>query len=297
MAINTPIQEADRRMLRYLRANRSATVSQLLAATGVSRSAIRQRLVRLQALGLIWREPVRRGRGRPFFVYRLTREAEQQFGWLLPELAAGLWLLLSEQADQQARQQLTDRLAKRLARPIRAKIGMSVGLSRLRSFVSLLNSQGLEVELDLSGPCPVIRQHDCPFGALPIEAPDVCKLSQTIVSSVLGSEVAICCCRAVDQQACWCEYRVSITTRRNGQPQPLASTPVQDSASQGPAEQARSELPTGPNPAHQPPAGSPTERPTTSATQQELEPTRLNHVTAEPKSTSAETRANSSGQV
>ncbi len=202
-------------MLRFLRAYRSATVSQLLTATGVSRSAIRQRLARLQALGLICREPIRRGRGRPYYVYRLTREGEQEFGWLLPDLAAALWTELSGQADEHVRKRLTDSLAQKLAGPIRANLALSAGMSRIRSFVSLLRRQGTDIELDLSGQWPVVRQYDCPFGALARDTPGICKLSQAIIRYVLESDVLICCCRAKDKEAGWCDYRVQTAAGHN----------------------------------------------------------------------------------
>ncbi|NOX55177.1 MAG: MarR family transcriptional regulator, partial [Planctomycetes bacterium] len=70
----------DRQLLQQLHRLGSATVSQLCAELGVTATAVRQRLLRLQSAELVTREAVRSGRGRPRYVYRLTDAGLRSLG-------------------------------------------------------------------------------------------------------------------------------------------------------------------------------------------------------------------------
>ncbi len=70
MSIQAP--SSDGRLLDLIRVAGPVGVADLAEQIGVTPTAIRQRLMRLMAQGLVQREAVRNGRGRPKHFYRLT---------------------------------------------------------------------------------------------------------------------------------------------------------------------------------------------------------------------------------
>ena len=58
---------------------------------GVTATAVRQRLQRLMAEGLIERHTERKGRGRPNHRYSLTEKGERSAGTNFSDLAVVLW--------------------------------------------------------------------------------------------------------------------------------------------------------------------------------------------------------------
>ena len=65
-------RESDGYLLSLLRDGRTLSIDELKEGLGVTATAVRQRIERLLASGLIEREKVVAGRGRPIFRYRLT---------------------------------------------------------------------------------------------------------------------------------------------------------------------------------------------------------------------------------
>ena len=69
--------KSDRDVLDLLQSRGPLGVSELTHAMGVTNTSVRQRLLRLMAKGMIQRETVRHGRGRPRHRYSLTEKGEQ----------------------------------------------------------------------------------------------------------------------------------------------------------------------------------------------------------------------------
>ena len=95
------LDDADLAFLRELHRLREANVQELCAALGVTATAIRQRLVRLQGRGLIARTVLRAGRGRPHHNYVVTDAGQRELGDNYSELALLLWEEL-QQIDEPA---------------------------------------------------------------------------------------------------------------------------------------------------------------------------------------------------
>jgi predicted ArsR family transcriptional regulator len=85
------VEQGDEQFLQQLHQAGSGTVQDLCQATGVTATAIRHRISRLQASGLIERQTVRAGRGRPHYTYHVTDAGRQQLGDNYAELALLLW--------------------------------------------------------------------------------------------------------------------------------------------------------------------------------------------------------------
>ena len=102
--MNQTIDSADREFLGELKGLKSASVSQLCEALGVTATAVRARLNRLQAAGFVERRAVPTDRGRPKHEYTVTNEGHSSLGDNYGELALVLWRELSKIPDPSLKQ-------------------------------------------------------------------------------------------------------------------------------------------------------------------------------------------------
>ncbi|MEM9703528.1 MAG: hypothetical protein AAF907_13900, partial [Planctomycetota bacterium] len=175
---------------------------------GVTATAVRQRLARLSEAGLIDRKPVSVGRGRPKHLYGLTGAGKRALGSNYQELADAMWSALSEVEDEAVRSFLFGRLQDTL---VSRYGGDSAGdgelRERLEGLRSALQVHGFTVEVDDSGPLPVLREHHCPYMNISEDDPQICELEQRVFERVLGTGIELTrCCR--DGDSC-CEFTPS----------------------------------------------------------------------------------------
>src|SRR5690242_14526584 len=84
-------ETSDRGLLELLRRQGSLGIGELTAAMQVTATAVRQRLVRLMAGGLVQRETNKVARGRPSHRYSLTEKGRRQVGSNFADLTLALW--------------------------------------------------------------------------------------------------------------------------------------------------------------------------------------------------------------
>src|SRR5436190_20630478 len=84
-------ETSDKGVLDFLRREGAVTIGALVAEMGVTATAVRQRLQRLMADGLIQRQAERKGRGRPNHRYSLTEKGERAAGANFGDMASVLW--------------------------------------------------------------------------------------------------------------------------------------------------------------------------------------------------------------
>ena len=91
-------------------------VGELTALLEVTATAVRQRIERLLELGLIDREKVVAGRGRPTFRYRLTVTGHRDAGANPADLADAMWREIVAVEDKTTRNKLVSAVAARLGK-------------------------------------------------------------------------------------------------------------------------------------------------------------------------------------
>ncbi|MBA3483907.1 MAG: MarR family transcriptional regulator, partial [Pirellulales bacterium] len=109
--MNDTTELSDRTIVDYLRRRSVATVGDLVEFTGVTATAVRQRLTRLMEKGLVARESTAAGRGRPMHRYSLTPAGLRSGGTNYDNLAQVLWEEIREVRDPEVRQGLLKRVA------------------------------------------------------------------------------------------------------------------------------------------------------------------------------------------
>src|SRR5688572_32905292 len=89
--MNTTAELSDRTIVDYLRRHSEATIADLVEYTGVTATAVRQRLTRLMEKGWVARQSEAAGRGRPVHRYSLTPAGVRSGGTNYDKLAQVLW--------------------------------------------------------------------------------------------------------------------------------------------------------------------------------------------------------------
>ncbi len=199
------VSAADRTLLVRLNRRTRAGVEELCEDLSVTPTAVRQRLSRLSEAGLVDRQAVNVGRGRPRHLYGLTADGRRALGSNYQELADAMWSALADVEDEGVRSFLFGRLQDTLvSRYGGDAVGDGELHDRLAGLRDALEVHGFTVELDESGPLPILREHHCPYLDISEDDPQICELEQKVFERVLGTGVTLTqCCR--DGDAC-CEF-------------------------------------------------------------------------------------------
>ncbi len=206
-AMKAVVESSDRQFLERLHQLGGGTIQEICADLGVTATAVRQRLVRLQGLKMIARELVRAGRGRPHHVYRVTQAALCELGDNYAELAQILWREMRNIEEPSVRERLVSRVEDALVAQF-GKIAPRAPLTdRMSQLTAALRDRGFQVEIDQSGLLPILRENSCPYFELASEDSAICELEQAVFRRVLGADVKLTQC-CLDGHHC-CEFQAS----------------------------------------------------------------------------------------
>lgn len=201
------LDQADLEFLHTLRRLGAQTVQTIGDTLGVTATAIRQRLSRLQALELIERKLVREGRGRPHHEYQLTEKARRELGENYGDLALILWKEVQRFQDPVVRDAITNRVRDALI----ARMGRIEGetlIERLAQLRDNMKTRGYDIEVEAGAitTAPVLRENACPYHELADQDRGICELEQEVFQKVLGADVRLSQC-CLDGHHC-CEFSV-----------------------------------------------------------------------------------------
>ncbi len=201
------IDTRDREILEYLHQSEGVDVQSLCDLLGVTRTAVRQRISRLEAAGLIVSELQGQSRGRPRNVYRVTAEGLHALGENYRQLAVVLWEAITGFEDEAVRMRLLGRVRDVLAERFRWQLGNCENLDdRLDLLASEMKSSGFNVESDHQGGLRILRETSCPFPMLAEVDDAICQVERQVLEQVLGAPVEVRS-RCRDGHGC-CEFQV-----------------------------------------------------------------------------------------
>jgi predicted ArsR family transcriptional regulator len=192
MSIENPNTDND--LLDLLRIGGPLRITEMAHAMSVTATAVRQRLVRLLGQGLIQRETVRAGRGRPRHQYWLTEKGMRLTGSNFTDLALALWREVRS-LDGDLRQEMLRRIAKALAVGYASQIHGHTSAERMRSLRDLLAQRRIPVSVEESSPGMVLTARACPYPSLAEQDPGICSMERMLFSELLGEDVELTHCR------------------------------------------------------------------------------------------------------
>ncbi|WP_231931010.1 helix-turn-helix transcriptional regulator [Botrimarina hoheduenensis] len=223
---------ADRLLIDHLRRRSAASVSELMDLLGVTATAVRQRLNRLMADGLIGRQLDRptdgeaTGRGRPSYRYSLTERGRSGAGDNYQDLAQAMWQEIRSIPDPAIRAGAVKRVANRLAERYSPSIDGEDLKQRMLEMTRLLGEREVPVELDESSGLPVLTLLACPYPKLAENDRTVCAMEKVLLSEVLGEAVRLSECR-LDGGGC-CSFTPSRGDRRREPTESLPKVTLSD---------------------------------------------------------------------
>ncbi len=221
-----PTETSDQGLIDVLRREGAVGITELAEAMGVTPTAVRQRLSRLMAEGLIDRQLEQRtadrngdgqlkngrgrlknGRGRPGHRYRLTEKGIRQTGNNYGDLAAVLWEEIRAVKDPEVRRGLLQRVVSRMAGEYRNSVqGESLG-QRMESLTHLMGERQIPFATEQQNELPVLKALACPYPDLAAQDPSICAMERMLFSEVLGSSLKLTQCR-LDGETC-CTFEAS----------------------------------------------------------------------------------------
>lgn len=198
-------ESSDRELLDLIRRRGPLTVAEMAALLGVTGTAVRNRLARLLATGLVERKAEHVGRGRPRHRYQASVEAHKRLGQNYADLAVALWKeMMSSVADRKLRRLLFTRITDRLAEVYRTRVTGVEWEGRLVQLIHVLHDHGVEAEVarDDAGPALILRQHSCPYYELAEADRAICALERKMFEKVLGRGLRLSQCRLDGDRSC-----------------------------------------------------------------------------------------------
>ena len=220
----TVTETSDAGLLDLLRQDGPLSVAQMAMQTGVTATAVRQRLTRLLAQGDIERSIERNGRepsgrGRPVHRYGITDKGRRKAGSNFGDLAIALWQEVREIKDPEIRRGLLQRLSKRMARLYAGEVRGSNLDEKMESLASVFRERQIPFAVDRSGEQPVLQARACPYPELAEQDRTVCSVERIMFSELLGEGVHLSNCR-LDGGGC-CTFE---PVGENSSPQPPRGT-------------------------------------------------------------------------
>lgn len=235
-SLSTPpvqaVKHIDRELLQSLRDGEAKSIGDLVEVLGVTATAVRLRVDRLMDQGLIDREKIVAGRGRPTYRYLLTVDGYRAAGADTGLLAEALWRSILDIDDESVRQEVIAAVARRMGQQMRQPIEASLGsdkivssklngarpgerellreqhsfAERMRLLSQLLRSREVAADLGQTGALPVLDIGACPYPSLTDASEDrsMCRLEEQMLSEALGETVKLSQCR-LDGDSC-CQF-------------------------------------------------------------------------------------------
>ena len=203
--MRSSIDADDRQFLDLLNRLGTPTVQDLCEELEITATAVRLRLNRMQAEGMVSRSVRRMGRGRPSHRYSVTESGLRNLGENYRDLALILWRELQRIEDPQVRDAVQNRIKDSLvSRYSKSVVGQS-SAERMTQLGSSLNEHGFDTEVETSGELPILRESNCPYLELAETDSTICELEHSVFQEVLGMEIRLTQC-CLDGHHC-CEFQ------------------------------------------------------------------------------------------
>ena len=189
-------------VLELIRTQGHATIASLSEALEVSPITVRHHLSTLQSEGLVAVTVERKHVGRPKHIYTLTEAAQRYFPNQYHVLAERLLDTLKSTLPPEQVGVIIDGVAAGVA----ARHGMMQPSGtldeRLHRLVEVLGEEGFMAEVQRVDGSIVLTELNCPYLYVGQRHPEVCRIDQTLIRQMLGTQVEQMSCVLNGDSAC-----------------------------------------------------------------------------------------------
>ena len=200
--------ESDNGLIELLRQSGPQSVSELAAAMNVTGTAVRQRLSRLMADGLVGRDLSHGVRGRPSHRYALTDKGLRQTGSNFTDLALALWREVRGIKDLEVRRGLMQRIAQAMAGMYAAQVQGETLAERMESVSRVFAERDVPLKVETRDQLPILTALACPYPALAEQDRGICAVERMLFSELLGETVRLAECRLDGPTTC-CRFQTN----------------------------------------------------------------------------------------
>ena len=199
------LRPIDQAVLDILRQQQGLTVHELIERLDVTATAVRQRLERLEQVGLIEKRKEGVGRGRPQFRYFLSAVGMRYASASYADLALALWGEIMELPNPQQRGRILRRVAKRMGEELKLNMPKNATLTqRMEAMATSLGQRKIPAFVDDGGTLPILQVHACPYPELSEQEGNrqLCEMEQEMLSEAMGHAMQLDCCRLDGHSMC-----------------------------------------------------------------------------------------------
>ena len=168
------------------------TVNELADELGLTDNAVRAHLLSLERDGLIKQSGIQRGTRKPHFAYQLTDEADKLFPKAYDALLNQLIAVLKGRLSPPVLEEVLREVGRSLAGDQPSGGDLE---SRVRKALVALEAIGGAAHLEKDGEKLFIRSGSCPLAIAVAEHPEVCQLTEALLSKIIGARVGERCDR------------------------------------------------------------------------------------------------------
>ncbi len=199
------ISAAGLRVMKLLVGNPPQSVSDLIRATGVTRTAITEQLSELVAAGFVERSMQRlASRGRPRHLYKATETALLLlFANNQPLVVPAIWRAIREIGGDELANKVLKRVSRAAVEHYNSQITAKKAPDRIRQFADMLSAEGsiLEAVENANGHLTIYRR-SCPFVSMLDPHRSVCHVDKAVLSAVAGRDIRQVACRHDGDPCC-----------------------------------------------------------------------------------------------
>lgn len=201
------VSAAGMRLVRLLVGNPPRTITELMEATGVTRTAVTEQLNELVAAGFVRRHTERlSGRGRPRHLFSTTDAA---LTWLFVShqrlVVPAMWQAIEEVGGVKLTHKILRRVAHLLAEYYQKRVTGRTPEQRLRQLVEAFREEGGLVEVCDNDGNLVMRKRSCPFISMLDAKQNICAIDLEMMSRIIGAPVVRTACRHEGDPCCTVE--------------------------------------------------------------------------------------------
>ena len=201
--LKTALSQPDADVVQLLLEHEECSIAELETLLFVTATAVRQRLTRLMAAGLVDRTTESEGRGRPVHRYQLTNSGRKAVGNNLADFAGALWQQIQKIPDDTVRESIIAGAAESLAETYCASIDGQTIEDRIRSVASFFSDREVPVSVEENNDgLPTLKILACPYPDLANDNHEVCEMERQLFSKVTGGSFELCQCRQDGDQCC-----------------------------------------------------------------------------------------------
>ena len=197
-------------------------MDELARALDRTHNAVRVQIAALERDGLVQNIGVQqggsgtRGAGKPAYVYKLTPQAEHLFPKAFEVALRGMLDAMAEQLDPEQMESILRSAGHKIAERYVIPAGGGDGAppndlrGRLERTVEVLNDLGGLVDLEENDDTLSICGYICPLSDVSVSQPLVCRMTETLLSDLVGTPVHERCER---KEHLWCRFDVPAAVR------------------------------------------------------------------------------------